>query len=74
MFPNTTSPRTALLAIDGETTIVADYMKARFSLMQNGGHVSDNFVRHPNHWSLDFAIEVDHALDVILRAFNNQGT
>ena len=54
--------------------VVADYMKARFMFLQNGGHVLDNFVRHPNHWSLDFAIEADHAVDVMLRAFNNQGT
>lgn len=74
MFPKTTCPRVALLAIDGETMVVADYMKARFMFLQNGGHVLDNFVRHPNHWSLDFAIEADHAVDVMLRAFNNQGT
>lgn len=67
-----TSPRTALLAIDGETTIVGDYMKAQFSLMQNGD-LSDTCVHHPNHWTLDFAIEVDRALNVILHAFKNQG-
>ena len=62
------SSHTALLAIDGETTIVADYMKAQFSLMQNKC-LSDTFVHHPNHWTLDFAIEVDRALNVILPAF-----
>ena len=72
MFSTTPSPDTTLLAIDGETAIVADYMKARFSFMQNGG-LSDTSVSHPNYWTLDFAIEVDHALNIIHHAFTNQG-
>lgn len=73
MFPkNTTSPRSTLLAIDGETAIVAGYMKAQFLLMQNGG-LSDTSVSHPKRWTLDFAIEADQALNVILHAIKNQG-
>jgi hypothetical protein len=30
-------------------------------------------IRHPPGWSLEFALEVDLALDVIARAFHNQG-
>jgi hypothetical protein len=72
MFPKTASPPPILLAIDEETTTVANYMNAQFSWMRNWG-ASRTSVRHPDHWSLDFAIEVDLALDVIARAFNNQG-
>lgn len=73
MFSQTTSnSHTALLAIDGETAIVANYMKSQFSLLQNGDP-SDTFVCHPTHWTLDFAIEVDRALNVIFRASKSQG-
>jgi hypothetical protein len=74
MFPQPTNPHAAPLGIDGETAIVADYMRARFGLIQTDDPlVSKTFVQHANHWSLDFAIEVDRALDVIARAFNHQG-
>ena len=52
MFSKTTSPHTALLAIDGETVVVAGYMKAQFSFMKNC-NLLDTFVRHPKHWKLD---------------------
>ena len=72
MFSKTTSPCTALLAIDGETAVVAGYMKAQFSFMTNRD-LLNTFVRHPKYWKLDFAIEVDQALNVILHTFQNQG-
>jgi hypothetical protein len=30
-------------------------------------------IQHPLNWSVEFAMEVDLALDVIARAFRNQG-
>jgi hypothetical protein len=61
-----------LLAIDKETVAVADYMKAQFPLMQSSG-LPAAAVSHPKHWSLDFAIEVDHSLRVLCSAGKNQG-
>lgn len=61
-----------LLAIDEETAGVADYMKAQFPLMQSSG-LPGAGVSHPTHWTLDFAIEVDHALSVIFCAVQKQG-
>lgn len=72
-----TSPK---LAIDAETAIVAAYMKERFPAVlrhHSSAHPlcpPDFIIGHPRHWSLDFSIEVDLALDVIARAFHNAGT
>jgi hypothetical protein len=71
-----TSPK---LAIDAETAIVAAYMKERFPAVlrhHSSAHPlcpPDFIIGHPRHWSLDFSIEVDLALDVIARAFHNAG-
>ena len=63
-----TSPK---LAIDEETAIVAAYMKAKFPgvLCHHSAHPStptlpDFTIGHPSHWSLDFSVEVNLALDV----------
>jgi hypothetical protein len=67
------------LAIDEETAIVAEYMKAKFAGVlrhHSSAHppsLPDFTVGHPRHWSLDFSMEVDLALDVIARAFHNTG-
>jgi hypothetical protein len=67
------------LAIEEETVIVAAYMKAKFPAVLRH-HSSarplslpDFTIAHPRHWSLDFSVEVDLALDVIARAFHNTG-
>jgi hypothetical protein len=64
------------LAVFQETSTVATYMQAKFPmvLLETSpplGH--PDFIPHPAGWSLDFALEVDLALDVIARAFRNQG-
>jgi hypothetical protein len=67
------------LAIDEETAIVASYMKAKFPAVlrhHSSAHppsLPDFTIGHPRHWSLDFSVEVDLALDVIARAFHNTG-
>jgi len=64
------------LAVYQETSTVATYMKARFPSVLHSvvdmPYPDDN-IQHPAHWSLEFALEVDQALDVIARAFHNQG-
>jgi hypothetical protein len=70
-----TSPK---LAIDEETAITAGYMKAQFPgvLRHHSaypGSLPNSTIEHPRHWSLDFAVEVDLALDIIARAFHNTG-
>jgi hypothetical protein len=64
------------LAVYQETSAVATYMKARFPSVLHSivdMPYPDVNIRHPNSWPLEFAVEVDHALDVIARAFHNQG-
>jgi len=65
------------LAIDQETSIVAAYMKKKFPgvLLERSIDTPDrpDFIGHPKHWSLEFSLEVDLALDVIARAFHNSG-
>jgi len=65
------------LAIDQETSIVATYMKRKFPgvLLERSINTPDrpDFIGHPKHWSLEFSLEVDLALDIIARAFNNSG-
>jgi len=64
------------LAVYQETSIVATYMKARFpSVLHSVVDMAypDVDIQHPDHWSLEFALEVDQALDIIARAFRNQG-
>jgi hypothetical protein len=60
--------------------IISTYMKKRlpFVLLRALGDMDrpespDDQIPHPHHWSLEFAMEVDLALDVITRAFHNQG-
>jgi len=74
MFP-TTLPQTAPLAINAETNIVAEYMveKLQEMAMNPKQCIPDAILPHPHHWSIDFAMEVDLALDVITHAFGNQG-
>jgi len=65
------------LAIDQETSIVAAYMQKKFPgvLLDHSINTPDcpDFIAHPKHWSLEFSLEVDLALDVIARAFQNSG-
>ena len=60
--------------------IVSTYMKKKLPiiLLRTLGDMerptsSDVEIPHPKDWSLEFALEVDRALDVIARAFHNQG-
>ena len=63
-----------------DACVVSNYMKEKlpFVLLRASG---DNDrpkspeveIPHPRHWSIDFSLEVDLALDVIARAFHNQG-
>ena len=66
------------LAIDKETSVVAAYMKQKFPgvlLERSSINTPDqpDSVGHPEHWPLEFSMEVDLALDVIARAFHNAG-
>ena len=61
--------KATLLAIDEETAVIAHYMQGQGPSMKNEGTV----ISHPNHWTLDFAIEVNHVVNVILWAVKNQG-
>ena len=66
------------LAIDQETSVVAAYMKKKFPgvlLECSSIYTPDHpdFIGHPKHWSLEFSLEVDLALDVIACAFHNSG-
>lgn len=63
-----------------EAYIVSKYMKQKFPhvLLQVRGDMErpetpDVEIQHPLSWSVEFAMEVDLALDVIARAFHNQG-
>ncbi|KAF8816189.1 hypothetical protein BYT27DRAFT_7238045 [Phlegmacium glaucopus] len=63
------------LAVLQDACIVAAYMKRKFpsvlvsTLDLQGPNVE---IEHPPGWSVEFALEVDLALDVIARAFHNQ--
>lgn len=66
------------LAIEEETAIVAAYMKAKFPAVLRHHSTQplslpDFTITHLRHWSLDFSVKVDLALDVIARAFHNAG-
>jgi hypothetical protein len=63
-----------------DTYIVSTYMKRKFPfiLLRALGNMErpespDVEVPHPHSWSVEFAMEVDQALDVIACAFHNQG-
>jgi hypothetical protein len=63
-----------------DTYIVSTYMKQKlpFVLLRALGDMQrpdtpDVLIPHPHCWTLEFALEVDLALDVIARAFRNQG-
>ncbi|KAF8810593.1 hypothetical protein BYT27DRAFT_7091497 [Phlegmacium glaucopus] len=63
------------LAILQDACIVAAYMKRKFPnvLVSTLGLQGPNVeIEHPPGWSVEFALEVDLALDVIARAFHNQ--
>jgi hypothetical protein len=65
------------LAVLQDTCIVATYMKRKFPgvLASTRGLQGPNVeIQHPHGWSVEFALEVDLALDVIARAFHNQGS
>jgi hypothetical protein len=60
--------------------IASTYMKQKlpFVLLRALGDMKrlkspDVEVPHPSGWSIEFSLEVDLALDVIARAFHNQG-
>jgi hypothetical protein len=63
-----------------EASIVSIYMKQKLphALLKKGLGVMerpyspDVEIKHPLSWSLEFAMEVDLALDVLARAFHNQ--
>jgi hypothetical protein len=57
-----------------DSYIVSGYMKKKFPYVLLGNvERPDEDIHHPLDWSLDFALEVDLALDVMARAFHNQG-
>lgn len=64
-----------------EAYIVSTYMKQKLPhvLIERGqGYMErpvspDVEIKHPLSWSLEFSIEVDLALEVLARAFHNQG-
>jgi hypothetical protein len=63
-----------------DTLIASTYMKQKlpFVLLRALGNMkrpkSPNVeIPHPSRWSIEFSMEVDLALDVIARAFHNQG-
>jgi len=60
--------------------ITSTYMKEKFPcvLLRALGEMErpkspDVEIPHPDCWSIEFSLEVDQALDVIARAFHNQG-
>lgn len=64
------------LAVYEETSTVATYMKAKFPIVLHitlDMQLPDVDIQHPHEWSMEFALEVDQALDVLARAFHNQG-
>jgi hypothetical protein len=64
------------LTVYKEASIVTTYMKARFPRVLHSiidMDYPDVDIQHPLSWTLDFALEVDHALDVIVCTFHNQG-
>lgn len=65
-----------------EAYIVSTYMKQnlphllRFLGNTEGPQITESpdvEIQHPQSWSVEFAMEVDLALDVLTRAFHNQG-
>jgi hypothetical protein len=56
---------------------VSNYMRQKLlDILRVLGDVEqspDVEIQHPQSWSLDFAMDVDWALDVIARAFHNEG-
>jgi hypothetical protein len=64
------------LAVYQDASIVATYMKAKFpSVLHSVINMAypDVNIQYPDSWPLEFAVEVDQALDVLARAFHNQG-
>jgi hypothetical protein len=60
------------------TCIVSTYMQQKFPLVLlrtrlESPDIEIDEVPHPQGWSMEFALEVDLALDVIARAFHHQG-
>lgn len=60
-----------------DSYIVSNYMKQKFPqvLLQVLGDIEqlDDEIPHPASWDVEFALDVDLALDVIARSFHNQG-
>lgn len=63
-----------------DTYIASTYMKQKFPFVLSRVLGIDRpdlpdspDIMHPLHWSIEFSLEVDLALDVIARAFHNQG-
>lgn len=56
-----------------DSYIVSTYMKQKFPNVLLRPESPDIEIRHPSSWSVEFALDVDLALDVIARAFHNQG-
>jgi hypothetical protein len=65
-------------AVVRELDTMAIYMQSKFeALMSNIDQPcrrQDPAIPIPEYWSLQYAIEVDHAISVIAQAFANQGT
>ena len=64
------------LTVFEETSTVATYMKEKFPIVLHTVldiQFPDVDIQHPHGWSIEFAMEVDLALDVLARAFHNQG-
>lgn len=54
-----------------DTLIVSAYMKEMFPHVLKGDMKQP--IQYPPSWSLEFALDVDRALDVLGRAFHNKG-
>ena len=64
------------LAVFEETSMVATYMKAKFPIVLHtvlDMQLPDVDIQHPQGWSVEFALEVDLALDVLAHTFHNEG-
>ena len=72
-----TLPYTPMSDAVKDAYIVSTYMKQKFPfvLSQALGDMERPEVEipHPRGWGVEFSLEVDLALDVIARAFQNQG-
>ena len=77
MSKQTFPPRITTMSIPSgpvqlqDTLIVSAYMKEMFPHVLKGDMKQP--IQYPPSWSLEFALDVDWALDVLGRAFHNKG-